>query len=373
MSDISVCIIGAGVVGLAIANKLSSYFNDVFVIERHTKYGQETSSRNSEVIHAGIYYPSNTLKAKLCVEGKNKLYDFCEKHEIEYKKCGKYIVATNNDEIEQLNQLYKKAIANGVNDLQLLSKQQVNKKEPSINVEKALFSPSTGIINASGLMQKLETISVNKGVEFVYKSKLKNISYHNNEYKITIIDSEDKIYSFTSKIVINSAGLESDKIATMLGITEEYLRIQFCKGEYFRVNPPKNRMVKSLIYPVPFKKLVGAGIHATIDISGNLKLGPDAEYLKNNEYNYKVTLNKQNKFYKAVKTFIPFIEYDDLAPEMVGIRPKIQKKGEDFKDFYIKNEKERGYPNFINLIGIESPGLTSCLSIAEYVYRIINK
>ena len=373
MSDVSITIIGAGVIGLAIAEKLSQYYSDIYVIERNSKFGQETSSRNSEVIHAGIYYPKNTLKAKLCVESNPKLYSFCEKYDVEYSKCGKFVVATTKEEVVQLEDVRQKAIANGVNNLVYLTEQEIKEKEPNIKAIKALYSPSTGIINVASFMKKLESLAINNGVDFVYKSELKHIEYSGNEYNLLINDADGNDFSFSSNIVINSAGLEADKVAAMIGIESEYLRIQFCKGEYFRINPPKNRLVKSLIYPVPYPKLVGVGIHATVDISGGLKLGPDVEYLAKNEYNYKVDASKRAKFYESVKAFMPFLDLEDLSPEMVGIRPKIQKDGEEYKDFYIMEESKRGLPKFINLIGMESPGLTASLAIADYVYGLLNK
>jgi L-2-hydroxyglutarate oxidase LhgO len=186
-----------------------------------------------------------------------------------------------------------------------------------------------------------------------------------------LFDSDKNNYTFTSNVVINSAGLTSDQISKMAGFTDESLKIQFCKGEYFRLNPPKNRLISRLVYPVPVHNLEGIGIHVTIDMGGGVKLGPDVTYLESNHYDYTVTPSKQESFFKSVRKFLPFLEYDDLSPEMAGIRPKIQKPGEPVRDFYIKEETDRGIPGFINLIGIESPGLTSSLSIANYVRKLI--
>jgi len=369
--DAQITIIGAGVVGLAIAEKASEEFNDVFLIEKNPTFGQETSSRNSEVIHAGIYYPKGSLKSKLCLEGKNLLYDYCRKYDVPFKNCGKLIVATSPDEIPILDGIKKTAINNGVDDLIILNKSQIADMEPSVYALHAIFSPSTGIVDTHSLMKRYETNVINNGGHIVYGSEVKGINRISDGYEITLLDSDKNIYKFTSRVVINSAGLASDLVSEMAGLTDDALKILFCKGEYFRLNPPKNKMINRLVYPVPVHNLEGIGIHVTIEMGGGVKLGPDVTYLGSNTYDYRVTPSKQEAFYKSVRKFLPFLELDDLSPEMAGIRPKIQKPGEPVRDFYIKEETERGYPGFINLIGIESPGLTSSLAIANYVRNLI--
>ena len=370
--DADITIIGAGVVGLAIAEKVSEEHNSVFLIEKHLSFGQETSSRNSEVIHAGIYYTMGSLKARLCVEGKWLLYDYCKKYNIPYNNCGKLIVATSKEEITVIEGLWQTAIRNSVNDLLFLERYQIAELQPDIFALKALFSPSTGIVDSHSLMKQYETNTINNGGQVVYGSEVTGISKINNGYRITLLDSDKRNYSFTTRIVINSAGLTSDKVSEMVGLTDDNLKILFCKGEYFRINPPKNRLIKRLIYPVPHQNMEGIGIHVTMDMGGGVKLGPDVKYLESNIYDYKLTASKQEAFFKSAKKFLPFLEYDDLAPEMAGIRPKIQKPGEPLRDFYIMEETKRGYPGFINLIGIESPGLTSSISIAKYVNDLIS-
>lgn len=371
MTDTEITIIGAGVVGLAIATKLSENNNNIFVIEKHPAFGQETSSRNSEVIHAGIYYPKGSLKAKLCVEGNKMLYDFCKKYDIPHKNCGKLIVATTDDETKVLDSIKQKAAGNGVDDLRMVDIHEIQKLEPNINALKALLSPSTGIIDSHSLMKQYETIAVNNGVQMVYGNEVTGIRKYDNGYEIKIKEPDGNSYSFTSRIVINSAGLQSDKIAEMAGIIDEDIKIHFCKGQYFRINPPKNRLVKGLVYPVPMHNLEGLGVHITVDLSGGVKLGPDVTYLESNVYDYSVDKTKQTAFYLSTKKFLPFLNEEDLAPEMAGIRPKTQRKGEPERDFYIKEETERGLPGFINLIGIESPGLTASLEIANYVSKLL--
>jgi len=372
MMDADITIIGAGVVGLAIAENVSRTHNNVFLIEKHTSFGQETSSRNSEVIHAGIYYTKDSLKARLCVEGKWMIYDYCKKYDIPFNNCGKLIVATSEEEISVIEGIRLTALKNGVDDLSFLEREQISELEPNIFALKALFSPSTGIVDSHSLMKQYETNSYNNGCQIVYGSEVTGISQIENGYKINLFDADKNNYSFTTRIIINSAGLTSDKVSEMVGISDDSLKIHFCKGEYFRINPPKNRLINRLIYPVPHQKMEGIGIHVTIDISGGVKLGPDVKYLESNIYDYKVTPSKQEAFYKSAKKFLPFLEFDDIAPEMAGIRPKIQKPGEPLRDFYIMEETIRGYPGFINLIGMESPGLTSSIAIAKYVNGLIN-
>jgi L-2-hydroxyglutarate oxidase LhgO len=372
MMDADITIIGAGVVGLAIAEKVSGEHSNVFLIEKHLTFGQETSSRNSEVIHAGIYYTKDSLKAKLCIEGKRLLYDYCEKYNVPFKNCGKLIVATSEEEILVIEEIRKTAINNGVDDLVLLNREKISEMEPNIFALKAIYSPSTGIIDSHSLMKQYETNSVNNGCQIVYGSEVTGIRKIENGYEITLLDSDNKNYCFTSRVVINSAGLTSDKVSGMLGLYDDNLKIMFCKGEYFRINPPKNRLISRLIYPVPHQNMEGIGIHVTIDMGGGVKLGPDVKYLESNEYDYKLTPSKQEAFYKSAKKFLPFLEFDDLAPEMAGIRPKIQKPGEQLRDYYIMEESKKGYPGFINLIGMESPALTSSIAIAKYVNGLIN-
>ena len=370
--DADITIIGAGVIGLAIAEKVSENHDNVFLIEKHLSFGQETSSRNSEVIHAGIYYTKDSLKARLCLEGKSLLYDYCNKYDVPFNNCGKLIVATSQKEIAIIEGIRQTAIKNGVDDLLVLGREQIAELEPNIFAIKALFSPSTGIIDSHSLMKQYETNAINNGCQIVYGSEVTAISRIKNGYKIDLFDADKKIYSFTTRIIINSAGLTSDKVSEMVGITDDNLKILFCKGEYFRINPPKNRLIKRLVYPVPHPNMEGIGIHVTIDMGGGVKLGPDVKYLESNIYDYKLTGSKQEAFYRSAKKFLPFLEFDDIVPEMAGIRPKIQKPGEPLRDFYIMEETNRGFPGFINLIGMESPGLTSSIAIARYVNRLIN-
>ncbi len=373
ITDVNISIIGAGVVGLAIASRLSKDYSGIFVLEKNSKFGQETSSRNSEVIHSGLYYPKGSLKAKLCVQGRNMLYDLCEKNSIPYKKCGKLIVATDNEEVDKLDAIYQKAVDNDVNDLEFLDTDRIASLEPNVNGVKALFSPSTGIIDSHALMKYFESDSISSGVDFAYLTRVTEIEKIEDYYKIELIDSDQNKFSFTSNIIINSAGLEAENIAKMVGINNEKYKTYFCKGEYFSIKPPKNKLISHLVYPVPSKNLSGLGIHSTIDLGGGVKLGPNVIFLDKNICDYVVDESHKIDFYNSAKKMFPFLTLEDLQADMAGIRPKIQKPGEPIKDFVIYDEAKAGFPGFINLIAIESPGLTSSPAIAEYVASLINR
>jgi len=371
MTDAEITIIGAGVIGLAIAEILSGHYRNVFVVEKHPSFGQEISSRNSEVIHAGIYYPEGSFKARFCIEGNKLLQEYCRNHDVPFKICGKLIVATSPEEITIIRGIKENASGNGVS-LEFIDQDKIAELEPHIFALGALYSQTTGVIDTHSLMKSLETGTLNNGGQIVYNSEVKALKRTGQGYEITILDADGQLYSFTSGIVINSAGLSSDKISEMAGIIDENLRIRFCKGEYFSVRPPKNRLISRLVYPVPHDNLEGIGIHATIDLSGGVKLGPDVTWLGKNVCDYRVDPSKKEAFWKSAKKFMPFLEPDDIQPDMAGIRPKIQRQGDPVRDFYIIEESARGNPGFVNLIGMESPGMTSCLAIAEYVLKLIS-
>ena len=366
MDEVKITIIGAGVVGLAIAAELSQEYDDIVVLEKHEKFGQETSSRNSEVIHSGIYYPPNSLKAKLCVDGAELLYEYCEKYSIPYSKLGKLIVASNESEVTDLQELYNTGIQNGVKGLRLIEKDEINRMEPDVNAIAAIYSPNTGIINSHFLMSHLHRVTNASGVLFSFNTEADFIERQKNGY-VTGIKNDD--YKFVSSVVINSAGLSADYVAELAGIDIDKAgyRLSHCKGSYFSYS--RKSPIKMLVYPVPHKDLSGLGIHATLDLSGRLRFGPDAEYV--DAINYKVDTGKRGIFYESAKKNIEGLDKEALNPDMAGIRPKI--KGEGIKDFVIKHEIDRGMAGFINLIGIESPGLTASLSIAKYVKNIVDR
>ncbi|TGE33297.1 NAD(P)/FAD-dependent oxidoreductase [Desulfosporosinus sp. Sb-LF] len=369
MEKIDVLIIGAGVVGLAVAAELSKQFKDksLVLLEQHSKFGQETSSRNSEVIHSGIYYPTGSLKAKLCVEGNQRLYQFCREWEIPHKRIGKLIIARNETEIPALESILAQGRKNGVSDLEILDRDQITKLEPNIRADAAILSPSTGIIDSHKLMLRLEWLALERGAIIAYNHEVMKVDSKGNEYYVTYRNPTGQLESIHCSWLINCAGLNSDRIVSSLGINIDEIgyRIYPCKGEYFSVTNTKSSLVSRLIYPPPLKELKGLGIHATKTLDGRLRFGPNAFYVETLEYN--VNENHAQEFYNAANTYMPFLNPSDLHPDMAGIRPKIQAPGDPFRDFIVCHEVEHGFEGLINLVGIESPGLTSSLALAEIV------
>lgn len=369
MEQVDITIVGAGVIGLAIAAELSKFYQNIFVIEKNPSFGQETSSRNSEVIHAGIYYPRDSLKAKTCTEGNHLLYEFCAKNNIPHKKLGKLVVAIDRGELEDIENLFKQGLENSVEDLMLITKEEVRTLEPHIEAEAAIYSPLTGIIDSHSFMKKLAEQFKKQSGQIVYNTELIGIDRAKDSYLLTIKDKTENVFKFETRILINCAGLYSDRVSTMAGLAKKEYRLKYCKGDYFRVSSTKAKFINRLIYPVPKKKYSTLGIHATLDLQGGLRLGPDEEYVDRIDYN--INEAKRTSFFEGVRKFLPFIELDDLLPDTSGIRPKLQGPNENFRDFIISDETENNLCGFINLIGIESPGLTSSLSIARMVRKMV--
>jgi L-2-hydroxyglutarate oxidase LhgO len=371
--DIGTTIIGAGVVGLAVAARRSRHHKNVFVIEKNEKFGQETSSRNSEVIHAGIYYPPNSLKARLCVEGRQLLYALCEASRIPFRNCGKLIVATNKAEENFLASIEAKARANGIENLQYLSGDQVARMESNVKAVSALFSPSTGIIHSHRLMRHFVAQAQRNNVQFVYRCFVERVEpLAGPRYRVHVRYPDGQTEKFTTRYLVNCAGLESDRIAASMGVDVHTHRYEqfFWKGEYFSVAPASGT-INHLIYPVPLPNNEGLGIHATIDISGRVKLGPNTIFLPQRSYDYTVDTAHRNDFFAAAKRYLTGLRFDDLTPDYAGIRPKLQKPGDPVRDFIIQEESAKGMPGLVNLIGIESPGLTASLAIAEHVAHLL--
>lgn len=364
MLKVDILIVGAGVVGLAIAWKLSERFNlNIAVIEKMKKYGQGISSRNSEVIHSGLHYPANMLKSSLCIQGNSLLYEFCEKYGVENHKCGKLIVCTNRSDRDQFASLYRIAQSKSLK-FKSISNKEIQNMEPDISAEEVLFLPETGVIDSYRYMQLLYYLGKENGVIYVFDSSLTGITYDNKHY---IIESTKD--TVKTDVLINAAGLSANMIPLVLGFDIDTLayRQYLCKGEYFALRKKVN--IKHLIYPLPGK--LGLGIHLTRDINGSLRLGPNAYYVDREEYSLSDL--RQKEFYLAAKSYLPFLEFHDIHPDFTGIRPKLMGPDDvQERDFIIQEESKKGFPGLINLLGIESPGLTASLSIADYVYRILS-
>lgn len=369
MSDTPLTIIGAGAVGLAIAARLADRFPGLILLERREHHGTETSSRNSEVIHAGMYYTPGSLKARLCVEGNRLLYEYCAKHDVPHNRLTKIIVAMIPEEVAHLERILATGRTNGV-ELEMISGEKSRELEPNVPAVAALFSPNTGVISAHGLMDALLHETRQKGATFQSSAEVVGLKKEGHEYQIEI-NTPGGVESFTSERVINAAGLESDTIAGLAGIDVDAAgyRLHYCKGSYFSVAAARSGAVKRLVYPVPTS--VSLGVHALVDIAGRLRFGPDAEFLKERGLDYRVDMEKRSAFAQGVRRLVPSLTEEDLVPDISGIRPKVQAPGEPARDFIIREESDRGLSGLINLIGIESPGLTSCLAIARYVDEMV--
>ncbi|MFP4544113.1 MAG: NAD(P)/FAD-dependent oxidoreductase [Candidatus Kapaibacterium sp.] len=372
--DFDALIIGAGAIGLAIAENLSEDLS-CLIIDRNPAFGMETSSRNSEVIHGGIYYPKGSLKARLCVDGNKLLYAWCDKKNVTYKKTGKYIIAASKDELNELENIYQKGKANGVKGLRRASINEINENEPYVRAAGGLFSQDTGIIDTHSLMKSLLDSAEIKGCVFAKNHSLTNISKTEDGFITEIKLPGGDNFLLKTKYVINSAGLDADTVASRAGIdiAKAGYDQNYCKGHYFKIADKKNYLASHLIYPLPLRKMHSLGIHVTLDLSGSLKLGPDTQFLTRRIQDYSVDETLRDKFFAAASLYLKGLEPEDLEPDYSGIRPKLQKEGGGYRDFIIKEESAKGLPGLINLIGMESPGLTSCLSVANYVRSLLFK
>ena len=364
METANIAIIGAGVVGLAVAAKISEENEGVYVFEKNMRFGQETSSHNSGVIHSGIHYPTGSLKAELCVKGNHMTYEICEKYGIAYKRLGKLTVAIGEEEVEELEQLMRMGEGNGVEGLKFVEKNEVKKLEPNIEVEKALHSPSTGIVEPDELTNHFYEKARKNNANLTVETEVSDLRKAPDGYEINGISVGER-FTITAKTVINCAGLWSDRIAAAIGLDVDKFgyRLHYCKGDYFRlVGKPLATM---LVYPVP--KGGGLGIHLTPDLAGVIRLGPNAYYV--DKISYEVE-SSEKEFREDVTRYAPSIHDRQIQVDTAGVRPKLQGPKDGFKDFVIRHEADRELFGFINLIGIESPGLTAAPAIAEFVSDI---
>ena len=365
VESVNIVIIGAGVVGLAVAAKISEKNEGVYVFEKNTRYGQETSGHNSAVIHSGIHYPKNTLKAKLCVKGNKMLYELCEKHKIPFKRLGKLTVAVGEEELDEVEKLMRQGIDNGVEGLRFLDREEVKSLEPNVEVERALITPTTGIVEPDELMNHFHAQMRKNNAVLATETEVTGLKKIGNGYEVTGTSVGEK-FQVNAKTVINCAGLYADRVAAMAGLDVDRIgyRIYHAKGDYYRVSGKP--LVKMLVYPVP--KGAGLGIHLTPDLSGSIRLGPNAYYVDKIDYAVE---SGEKEFREDVARFVPKILDCEIRQDSAGIRPKLQGPKDGFKDFVIKHESDKGLFGLINLVGIESPGLTAAPAIADYVSEII--
>lgn len=372
MERVECVVVGAGVIGLAIARELAIHGKEVIVLEALDAIGTETSSRNSEVIHAGIYYPKGSLKAQLCVSGKDALYNFCSQHGVPHKRLGKLIVAVSHEELGALEKVKVAAHGNGVTDVDFIHLDAVREMEPEIKCVGALFSPSTGIVDSHGLMLALQGDTENHGGIIAFMCHVKGGSKTENGFVLKIGTGEQCADGNTTNlacdILINSAGMGAQRIARGLtGVpTNTIPQLHLARGCYFTMSG--KAPFRHLIYPMPDE--ASLGIHVTIDIAGQVRFGPDVEWIE--EKTYDVDPMRQAAFSTAVQRYYPAVLERTLIPGYAGIRPKIQGPGETPKDFMIQGPSAHGISGLVNLFGMESPGLTASLAIASYVRNLLD-
>lgn len=374
MESIAAAVIGAGVVGLACARALALRGIDTVILERNDRFGSETSSRNSEVIHAGLYYPPASMKAALCVAGRRQLYHFCATHGVSHRRCGKLVVATSTAQEDRLRALQQQGQRNGVEDLRLLGGQEARVLEPELRCTAALLSPSTGIVDSHGLMLALLGDAERAGASLALRCPLRGGSI---ERTGIVLDSDGtEGLRFRAKTVINAAGLWAPEVAASLaGFPPMLLPInRHAKGNYYALS--RRSPFSRLVYPLP--EPGGLGVHLTLDLAGQARFGPDVEWLPDpvpgqaiGELDYRVDPARADSFYSEIRRYWPGLPDDALVPAYAGIRPKIAGSADSVADFLIQGPVLHGVPGLVNLFGIESPGLTACLAIAEYVAAML--
>mgnify|MGYP000955519580 FL=1 len=365
MTDRVDCVVvGAGVVGLAVARALAMAGREALVLEACHAIGTQTSSRNSEVIHAGMYYPTGSRKAQLCVRGNAMLYDYCDLRGVAHNRCGKFIVATTVDQLAQLEAIQARALANGVTDLVLLDRDQAQAAEPALQCVGALHSPSTGIVDSHGLMLSLLADLEHAGGTLALNSPLALAELDGGAIELVAVDGT----RLRATSVVNAAGLQAPALAARFaGLDPRHVpTAYFAKGNYFTL--AGRSPFSHLIYPVP--EAAGLGVHLTLDLGGQARFGPDVQWVDSPE-DTTVQSERGDAFYAEVRKYWPALPDGALQPAYAGIRPKISGPGEPARDFCIQGPKDHGVPGLVNLFGIESPGLTSCLAIAEVVSEML--
>lgn len=371
MEQVDAVVIGAGVVGLAVGRALARRGLETLVLEQDKQIGSGVSSRNSEVIHAGLYYPPGSLKARLCVAGRDLLYDYCETRQVAHRRCGKLVVATDAAQLPGLQALAAKAQRNGVHDLQWLTAAQAQALEPALRCEAALLSPSTGIVDSHGLMLSLQGDLESAGGALALCSRVLRLQAEAGAWRLTVA-SDGVEMELRAQRVVNAAGLWAPQLAQQtegLGLAHRP-QAHFSKGSYFSL--AGRSPFEHLIYPLPQDAWLG--VHLTLDLAGQARFGPDAEWVGDEvrtpeQLDYQVDARRAQAFYADVRRYWPALPDASLQPAYSGVRPKIHGPNEPAPDFRVDGPAQHGLPGLVNLLGIESPGLTSSLALAEEVVQ----
>ena len=366
MDSIDTLIIGAGALGLACAARLARAQQSTLIVEAEPLIGSHTSSRNSEVIHAGLYYAPGSLKAELCLEGRERLYAWCARHRVAHRRIGKLLVAVSAAERGKLDALLGNAQACGVHDLEYIEQARLAALEPAVRGVAALLSPSTGIIDSHAYLQSLLAAAENQGAQLVLQTRVDQLEPGPDGWLVTG-RSAGEAFQLKAQRVINAGGLFAQQLAQRTaGLPAAQIPpLHLCRGRYFGYSG--RAPFQHLIYPLPEANTAGLGIHATLDLGGQVRFGPDAEYLQ--QIDYRVDEQLREPFAKAIRRYFPQLDSTRLVPGYCGIRPKLAGPGEPAADFLIQTASDHGLPGLINLFGIESPGLTASLAIAERVAR----
>ena len=366
MTDrVDAVVIGAGVVGLAVARELALAGREVIVLEAEESIGNHTSSRNSEVIHAGIYYPKGSLKARLCVQGKELLYDYCRTRGIAHANCGKVLVATREAEIPVVMGYIDKALANGVTDLRRISLDELRELEPAVRAVAAVYSPSTGIIDSHALMLSYQGDLEQHGGAVVFRSPVLGGAVGDRGITLEVGGTEPM--TIACSLLVNSAGLFAPQLARALrGLPAHTIPPQyFAKGHYYILSG--RSPFRRLVYPMAGPGFLG--VHVTVDLGGQARFGPDIDWIDGVDYAFDAA--REPLFYAAIRQYYPALKDGQLQPGYTGIRPKISGPNEAAADFVMQGPQTHGVPGLVNLYGIESPGLTASLSIAQYVHALV--
>ena len=365
MDRVECVVIGAGVVGLAVARALAMAGREVVILESEDAIGTHTSSRNSEVIHAGLYYPKGSLKARLCVSGKSMLYDYCVEHGVPHRNSGKIVVAVTADEIATLRSYVEKAEANAVKDLRWLSREELRELEPAVDCVAGFLSPSTGIIDSHALMLAYQGDAQNSGATVVFKSPVESGAVGSDSIVLNV--GGDEPMNIACRSVINSAGLFAQNIARSIegmpapGIPPQY----FAKAHYYTLSG--KAPFRRLVYPVASNAHLG--VHVTVDMAGQIRFGPDVSWVDSVDYSFDHS--REPLFYEAIRKYYPGLKDGQLQPGYTGIRPKVSGPKAPAADFIISGPKDHGIGGLVNLFGIESPGLTASLAIAAHVRGLL--
>lgn len=386
MFDLDVTVIGGGIAGCCVAARVSELGLSTVLLEMESGLARGTTSRNSEVSHGGMYYPTGSLKARYCVAGRRLMKEFCREAGVGYRECGKVIVAVEDAEIPELERLLALGQANGVEDLRLIDAAELKDLEPEVRAVAGLHSPRTGVFDAEGAAAAYARLAAESGAQVLTGSRVTGLERKQGGWEVTVTPTGDRRregWRHTSRIVINAAGLWADRVAALAGIdiVERGWAQHLTKGNYFAVNNAHDGRINRLIYPVPPASGLSLGVHVCLDLAGQMKLGPDLELPEGDPrdvntspgdfaLDYRVDPERQTAFFEDARRFLPWLEMDDLAPAMCGLRPKLAVSG--FQDFVVHPETG-DLEGLINLVGIESPGLTSAPAIAVAVAEMVTE